>query len=519
MKPIYLMLIVLLLSGIASAQLKPDRERFDIEIHPGEVIHKTLTLTNTGEEPVSRIRATSVGGDAKDMIMIDIPKKKIDPGDDMDVDIFFMAPPETKPGLYTGFFYIFDETAPPVLPIAISFNLNVIEKDSYNVGLYINDAREAGGEVTPDEPAEFDLEVRNTGRFRDLIEIYIPEVPEGWHPKLFDGDKEIDLPYSLPLPSGSSRVLSLEVEVDESARSGSMRIVAESQGNRSKNASVAVNLDVGVVVKGYNVRIDIPKRVVVNRSYEGRMTLFLENNVRVMVDAISDPSLLIVPSSMVLDINGKLGSTNFTLIATEPSGYAIVFKMVDSNGVPFPPEIVYLEAIEPSGFAMITSTDPRYTAMASLLSGNNTTVPVIQVEDRVSRDIRDRLLPYRDLIILGDESVVSSRIESELSGFNVSRIAGADLAETSWMFADRMWSNQTAVVVSGPGEVDVFRSYQIAKRSGLPLVVCGDELTDSIIASIKSMMARGLEKAIIGSGVRSSAVESLRAIGLTTEVS
>ncbi|WP_369424765.1 hypothetical protein, partial [Methanothrix sp.] len=234
---------------------------------------------------------------------------------------------------------------------------------------------------------------------------------------------------------------------------------------------------------------------------------------------ISDPSLLIVPSSMVLDINGKLGSTNFTLIATEPSGYAIVFKMVDSNGVPFPPEIVYLEAIEPSGFAMITSTDPRYTAMASLLSGNNTTVPVIQVEDRVSMDIRDRLLPYRDLIILGDESVVSSRIESELSGFNVSRIAGADLAETSWMFADRMWSNQTAVVVSGPGEVDVFRSYQIAKRSGLPLVVCGDELTDSIIASIKSMMARGLEKAIIGSGVSSSAVESLRAIGLTTEVS
>jgi hypothetical protein len=519
MKPIYLILIMLILSGIASAQLKPDRERFDIEIHPGEVIHKTLTLTNTGEEPVSRIRATSVGGDAKDMIMIDIPTKAIDPGDDMDVDIFFMAPPETRPGSYTGFFYIFDETAPPALPIAISFNLNVIEKDSYNVGLYINDAREASGEVTPDEPAEFDLEVRNTGRFRDLIEIYIPEVPEGWHPKLFDGDEEIDLPYSLPPPSGSSRLLSLEVEVDENARSGSMKIVAESQGNRSKNASVAVNLDVGVVVKGYDVRIDVPKRMIVNRSYEGRITLFLENNVKVMVDAISDPSLLIVPSSMVLDINGKFGSANFTLIATEPSGYATVFRMVDSNGVPFPPEIVYLEAIEPTGLAIITSTDPRYTAIASLISGNNTTVPVVQVEDRVSSDIRERLLPYRDVIILGDESAVSRNIESGLSGFNVSRIAGADLAETSWILADRMWSNQTAVVVSGPGEIDIFRSYQIAKRAGVPLVVCGDELTDSIMTSIKSMMAKGLKKAIIASGVSDSTAESLRAMGISTEVS
>jgi len=149
--------------------------------------------------------------------------------------------------------------------------------------------------------------------------------------------------------------------------------VGESQGNRSKNASVTVNLDVGVVVKGYDVRIDIPKQVIVNRSYEGRITLFLENNVRVMVDAISDPSLLIVPSSMVLDIDGKFGSANFTLIATEPSGYAIVFRMVDTNGVPFPPEVVYLEAVEPSGLAVITSADPRYMAVASLLSGNNTT--------------------------------------------------------------------------------------------------------------------------------------------------
>ncbi|ABK13982.1 MAG: hypothetical protein H5T42_05150 [Methanothrix sp.] len=519
MKPIYLILIMLLLSGIASAQLEPDRERFDIEIHPGEVIHKVLTLTNTGEEPVSRIRTTAVGGDAKDMIMIDIPKKAIDPGDDMDVDIFFMAPPETKPGLYTGFFYIFDETAPPALPIAISFNLNVIEKDSYNVGLYINDAKEVSGEVTPDEPVEFDLEVRNTGRFRDLIEVYIPEVPAGWQPRLYDGDEEIDLPYSLALPSGSSHHLTLKVEVNENARSGSMRIVGESQGNRSKNASVTVNLDVGVVVKGYDVRIDIPKQVIVNRSYEGRITLFLENNVRVMVDAISDPSLLIVPSSMVLDIDGKFGSANFTLIATEPSGYAIVFRMVDTNGVPFPPEVVYLEAVEPSGLAVITSADPRYMAVASLLSGNNTTVPVIQVEDRVSKDIMDMLLPYSDVIILGSESEVSSKIESELSGFNVSRIAGSDLAETSWILADKMWSNQTAVVVSGPSEIDVFRSYQIAKRSGLPLVVCGDELTDSITTSIKSMMAKGLEKAIIASGVSDSVVTSLKVMGLSVEVS
>lgn len=57
------------------------------------------------------------------------------------------------------------------------------------------------------------------------------------------------------------------------------------------------------------------------------------------------------------------------------------------------------------------------------------------------------------------------------------------------------------------------------KRSGLPLVVCGDELTDSITASIKSMMAKGLEKAIIASGVSDSAVASLKVMGLSVEVS
>jgi hypothetical protein len=58
-----------------------------------------------------------------------------------------------------------------------------------------------------------------------------------------------------------------------------------------------------------------------------------------------------------------------------------------------------------------------------------------------------------------------------------------------------------------------------AKRSGLPLVVCGDELTDSITTSIKSMMAKGLEKAIIASGVSDSVVTSLKVMGLSVEVS
>ncbi len=519
MKHIYLILIVLLLSGIASAQLEPDRERFDIEIHPGEVIHKTLTLTNIGEEPVSKIRTTPIGGDAKDMIMIDIPKKGIDPGDDIDVDIFFVVPPETKPGKYTGFLYIFDDTAPPELPIVISFNLDVIEKTSYNVGLYINDAKEASGEVTPDEPARFDLEVRNTGKFRDVIKIYIPDVPEGWHPKLFDGKEEIDIPYLVSLPSGSSRLLELEVDTDENARSGSMRIVAESQGNRSKNASVNVELDVGVVVKGYDIRINVPKVVIVNRTYEGRVTLYLENNVKVSVDIISDPSLLIVPSTMVLDINGKYGSSNFTVLATEPSGYAIVFKMVDSNGVPFPPEVAYLEAVEPAGLVILTSKDPRYTAITSLLSMNNTTVPVIQVEERISKDVKEKLLPYRDVIIVGDTSEVGRSIESELAGYNTTRIAGSDLAETSWLFAEKLWQNCTAVVVSGPSDIDVFKSYQIAKSINIPLVICGDVLSDAVRSSVEKMMARGLSKAIIGSGVGDSVIESLRGMGLDTEVS
>jgi uncharacterized membrane protein len=296
MKQIYLIVILCVLTGIAAAQIEPDKTRFDVVLHPGDFEHKTVTLTNIGDRAIYSITPTAIGGDTKGNVVIDPPRIKdsLEPGDDIDMDIFFLAAPEMKPGNVRGFAYILDD-APPSIPIVLDFNITVVSKESYGVGLSINDALSAKDKAWHEEPAKFDILVKNMGLFRDVITLDVGEVPSGWTVSLLEGKRERSLPYDIDLSTGSSRSYSLNVEVGEEASSGTVDIIASSKGNRSKNATVTAALDVGLAVRGYEVTLETPEMMVVNRSYTGSFALFLGRDERVLVDIASDKALLVVP--------------------------------------------------------------------------------------------------------------------------------------------------------------------------------------------------------------------------------
>ncbi len=109
MKLIWFITIILLFIGATEAQLAPDKERFDIVLHPGEVEQKTLTLENVGDSPIFKIMNTPIGGNAKDLIVLEMPKFRILPPQEKEkAKIFFVVPPETQIGNYKGFLYIID---------------------------------------------------------------------------------------------------------------------------------------------------------------------------------------------------------------------------------------------------------------------------------------------------------------------------------------------------------------------------------------------------------------------------
>jgi len=523
MRFLYLIVIISLLLGAAAGQLSPDRERFDVELHPGEVAHKVLTLTNVGDEPIFELTNTPVGGDARDFIVLDLPKiKGIDPEDDVEVDIFFLIPPEAEPGVYQGFFYLFDD-APPSMPMVIDFQIKVVEQESYGVSLTINDAQSASGEGDPENPAEFDLLVRNTGRFKDVIVVDTPEVPPGWNPVLLDGDRIVGPPYEMALPSGSSKELYLDVEFEENSQSGTLNVLATSLGNSSINSSVKAAIDVGMAVRGYNVRAGVPNNMVVNRTYTGNFLIMLEKDEKISLDIITGPELLVVPSSQVVPVKRiGGGEANFTMMATRPGNHLMVFAMEDSMGVPIPEELVFVRAEEANGTVILTIDSLPYTTIAALASYGNQTIPVITVSSsQLGKEERIRLYPYQEVVILGNRSVIGDQVEKELAEFtNVSRISGEDICETSWLLASKMWPQGTReIVVCGPRDMDVLKGYQLAKEKGLPVVICQDGLSDLAISVLEDLKSRDepLTKALL-MGVPDEVASVLQDAGLETEV-
>lgn len=530
MKLTHITFILFLLTCAASAQLTVDKSNFDLELHPGEMQIKTIIMKNMGTAPIFDITTSPVGGDAKEFLFIEVKKiDRLDPEakDNNDkekniIPVICAIPPETRPGNYSGFIYIFDNT-PPSVPIPVEFNVRVLRPENYGLSLFVNDARSAHIFAKPDEAAKLDLTVRNLGQFRDVALINATSVPQGWSATLLDNDNPVDMPYKLPIPSGQSHSLKMEVKVPEPGMSGEVDVTATSVGNSTKNSTIKAAVEFGVAIRGYEVKVDIPEKIAVNKTYQGRFAMSLDVEERIKVGINTPPDLLAIPSMEIMPVGpGQLGQANFTMLATEPGRYGIIFKLMDSNGVPMPDEVALVTAFRPKGTAILTGDGFVYTTLATLSTPSNNSTPVMTLsEGKLDEKTRESLLSYSRLIILGNESVVSKDIEHTLSQDDeVKRVSGDSICEASWRLISETWQNGTAeVVMSGPSEVDIFKAYQEARSLNLPLVVCDSGPTAGIKSAVEDLMKRKtkLSRIHVVGEVNKDTIKALAGMGISIE--
>jgi len=518
-----LIFILFLLTGVAVAQISSDRERFDIELHPGEVVEKILTLTNTGDSPISEISKTSIGGNAKDLIYLDMPEPKIlAPTDKEEIKVFFAIPPETEPGTYSGFMYLID-SSPPSMPSVVDFHIHVLKQESYGLSLTIDDAKTAFALAKSDESAKLDLEVRNTGQFRDVASINSSSLPSGWIVSLMDGDNEVSLPYDLPLAPGTSHGMKLKILSANPGEKGHVNITATSMGNKSKISTAQASVQFGMAIRAYKANVYVPEKLVVNRTYNGAFSIELGVEETIRVGVLTPPNLMVIPLTQMISVRPNMaGVANFTLLANQSGKYLLLFRAVDSNGIPLPDEMTTVMAIEPSGLAVLTADSFLYRTFASLARIDNRSIPVVLISPKGLDDKnRESLLSYSQVVILGNKSAVPSEAEKSLADVPiVTRIEGENIGEISWRFVSEMWKNGTAsVVVSTPRDIDIFKAYQEARLQDLPLVICDSPMTTTTRSIIQDLAKRKirLSSALIVGKVPEDTLKTLKDVGISVK--
>jgi hypothetical protein len=521
-------LLLILLATPVHAQLVADKEVIDLELHPGELDTRTITLLDIGEKPIYGVTISPLGGDAKDIILLSKHKiEKIEPRNKNEeekkvkITVICAVPPEWKPGEYSGYFYIYDGTLPNT-PISVRIKVKVLGQESYGLSLFIDDMRQASAFAKADEAAEFEISVRNQGIFRDVAVLDITEIPEAWDAILMDEEKEVDLPYEVPLNPGMSRSLKLKIKSSLPGNKSHLTLTATSLGNKSRNVSVRADVEFGMEVRGYTVEVDVPEKMAANRSYEGALGIGLDviESVTVSIDAPQE--VIAIPQTQIVDVwPERPGTANFTLLASHTGDYPLIFQLMDSNGIPMPEERVSLHVVAPEGTAILTGDDFTYKAMASLAAPENRTLPVIIAPSgRLSAKDRERLQAYSHVVILGDESVVASSSEKSLQGIEVKRIEGADLCETSWRFTAEIWQNGTReAVMCAPDTSDLFKGYQMAMKRNLPLIVCDTAMNSSAKSIAEDLAKRRvkLSKVIIVGKIDDQTLKTLAGLGISVE--
>lgn len=513
---------LILLTGLGFAQLSPDKERFDVVLHPGEVEEKTLKVTNVGDATIFEISGTQMSGDAKDFIFLSMPESKpLKPQDEADIKIYFAVPPETKPGTYTGYIYLLDST-PPSMPLRIEFNIVIIGKESYGISMTIDDAKSGSITAKAEDTAQFELAVKNLGTFRDVASINSTPLPDGWTVVLIDGEKEASLPYDVSLDPGVTHLMKMNIQTSAPGKKGEMMLTATSLGNRTKNSTVSANVEFGMAVRGYNVDIGVPDLMATNKTYKGSFKIMLDVKERVMIGVVTPPQLMVIPLTQIVDVAPQEpGMANFTMLASQPGEYPIIFKLVDSNGIPMPEEITTVNVVPPEGVAVLTGDDLLYSTVATACIPNNDTQVVVTVPPgRLSDKDRELLQGFARIIVLGNQSIVSQDAERSLQGVEIKRIQGQNLCEESWLFASEISKNGTAeVVLSGNEPVDIFEAYQLAKSEGVPLIICSGNVTEAAVSVIRDMTKRsiGLSKAKILGDIGEENARALQDAGVSME--
>jgi len=524
MRPIYPIVILFFLAAVSSAQLSPDKDRFDVVLHPGDLEERTLKVTNTGDSTIHDISKTEMSGTAKGYIFLDMPEEKpLAPGDEAEIKILFALPPETEPGTYAGFLYLLD-SAPPSLPIRIEFELTAIAQESYGISMTINDAKSTEISAGAKDIAEFDLAVNNLGAFRDVASIDCGPLPDGWSASLIDGEESLQFPYDLALDPSATHNMKLHIDTSKPGRKDNLTITATSLGNRSKNSSVQASVNFAMEVRGYSVDIDVPDNLVVNRTARGSFKLMLDVDEEVMVGIIAPKDLMVIPLAQIVKIGPKKpGVANFTMLASASGKYPLIFRLMDSHGIPMPEETATINVVPPVGMAVLTGDDFIYSTIASASKMGNGTVDfdiITTAPGIILDEDRDMLQEYSEVLILGNESIVADDAERILDQSRVTRIGGDSLYEQSWLYAENIWINGSeSVVLCGTGSQDLFRAYQTAQTSGIPMVICQGPATDKAGAAIKEMAGRNasLSQAFYVGHIDESYLQPLDEAGIKTE--
>ena len=522
MRLIYPFIILFLLVGAGAAQLTPDKDRFDIVLHPGDGEERTLKVTNAGDSTIFKIAKTEMIGNARDFIFIKVPEDKpLSPGDEEEIKIYIGIPPETEPGVYTGFIYLMEST-PPSLPLRIDFNIDVIVQESYGIAMTVEDAKSASLRASAKDIAQFNLAVKNLGSFRDIASIDAGALPEGWSVMLLDDDEPLAMPYDLPLDPGASHDIKLQIQTEKPGAKENVTITAISLGNRSINSSIQAEVEFGLAVRGYDTEIDVPDEIATNKSYKGVLKVFLDVKEDIWVTTSSPDELIVMPQSQTIRVTPEEpGMANVTFLASKPGEYPLTFELSDSHGIPMPEEVITITASPPEGKAVLTGDDIIYSTLGTLASYGNRNLDVfLNPPEEISDDYMEKLQGYQEIVILGNESVISHDIEKELQDAEIKRISGDSLFEECWLFTKEIWENGTTeVVLTTPRQADIFRSYQIAIKEDLPLVVCRGNVTPESLAAIKEMTGRNttLSQATVVGGVEENYTKALRDAGVLLE--
>ena len=524
MRQIYAIVVLFLIAAVSSAQLSPDKDRFDVVLHPGDLEERTLKVTNTGDSPIHEISKTELSGTAKGYIFLDMPEEMpLAPGDEAEIKVLFALLPETEPGTYTGFLYLLD-SAPPSLPIRIEFELTAVAKESYGISMTINDARSAELSAGSKDIAEFDLAVNNLGAFRDVASIDCGPLPEGWSASLIEGEETLQFPYDLALDPSATHAMKLQIETMKPGRKDSLNITATSLGNRSKNSSVQASVSFATEVRGYSVDINVPEKLVVNRTYKGSFRLMLDVDEEVMVGIIAPKELMVIPLAQIVKVSPKKpGVANFTMLASASGQYPLIFRLMDSHGIPMPEETAAINVVPSTGMAVLTGDDFLYSTIASVSRMGNGTIDfdiITTAPGMIPDEDMETLQEYSRVLILGNESVVADDAERILDESQIKRIGGDSLYEQSWIYAADIWINGSeSVVLCGSRSQDLFRAYQMAQASGMPMVICQGSATEKAKAAIEEMARRNvtLTKAFYVGQIDEQYIQPLDEAGIKIE--
>ena len=267
----------------------------------------------------------------------------------------------------------------------------------------------------------------------------------------------------------------------------------------------------------------MPEKLVVNRTYNGAFSIELGVEETIKVGVFTPPNLMVIPLTQVISVSPDMaGVANFTLLANQPGDYPVLFKAVDSNGIPLPDEMTTVTAIEPSGTAVLTADSFLYRTLASLARLDNRSIPVILISPAgLNEKDRESLLSYSQVLILGNESIVPLEAEKSLADVpNVTRIEGTNIGEMSWRFISEMWKNgTTGVIVSTPRDNDVFKAYQEARMQDFPLVICDSPMTNTTRSIIQDFAKRStrLSQALIVGRVPEDTLKALKDLGISVK--